>query len=114
MTDQELINAEFKEGKKSFEYLAGRCSSEFNFDRVHRVMTALNWCWFFGKDESGMDIMGVPSISTMRNHAYRILKEAYDDGHQHATGGFFAGMDDGELYLTFQIEEWSATTIVTL
>jgi hypothetical protein len=113
MTDQELINAEFKEGKKSFEYLAERCGNEFDFFKVHKVMMALNWCWFFGKDVDGMDLMGVPSVSTIRNHAYRLLKEAYEDGGRHGTGGFTAGMEEGELYLEFSIEDWSTTAIVT-
>jgi hypothetical protein len=72
-------------------------------------MMAVGWCWSLGTDKFGKDNMGMPSLETIKNHAYAMLKEAYDLGKgQISTGGFTAGWDSGELFLVFTLEEASA------
>lgn len=108
MTQQQLINEGLQDGKKSFEFLAKEIGKNFGWDRVHKAMIALNWCWSLGRDSFGNDNMGIPNIETIKNHAYRLLKQAYEEDKTISTGGFTAGWDSGELYLTFTLEEWSS------
>lgn len=108
MTEQQLIDDGYKEGKKSFEHLTKEINEYFNWANVHKAMVATEWCWSLGKDEFGNDNKGVPDITTIKNHAYRLLKIAYEEEKQISTGGFSAGWDGGELYLVFTLEEWSA------
>lgn len=108
MTDQELIDQGYTEGKKSFEYLAAAIHEGFNFTNVHKAMTAVGWVWSFGKDENGIENLGVPSLETIKNHAWVILKKAYDEERHFSTGGFSAGWESGELYLVFTLEEFTA------
>jgi len=107
MTEQQLIDEGYKDGKKSFDFYVKEFGEHFKFDKVHKAMTALNWCWSFGKDELGQERKGVPDITTLKNRAYSLLKEAYDENKQISTAGFTAGWDSGELYLVFNLEEWS-------
>lgn len=81
----------------------------FNWKNVHKAMVAIGWVWSFGYDSLGMENRGIPTLQTIKNHAYSLLKEVYDVGEgQISTGGFSAGWDRGELFLTFTLEEWSA------
>jgi hypothetical protein len=52
--------------------------------------------------------MGVPSIDTLKNHAYKFLKDAYDNSNQTGSGGFMAGWDAEQLFLVFSLEGWQA------
>ena len=105
---QQMIDEGYAEGKKSFEYLSKEIHEQFNWERLHKAMMAVNWCWSLGTDKFGKDNMGVPSIETIKNHAYALLKEAYDlEKGGISTGGFSAGWDSGELYLVFTFEEAS-------
>lgn len=108
MTEQQLIDEGYAEGKKSFEYYVKEFGENFKWENVHKVMTALNWCWYFGKDAFGQDNYGVPKLETIKNHAYARLKEAYETGNQSSTGGFTAGWEGGEMFLVFTVEEWTA------
>lgn len=108
MTEQQLIDEGYKDGKKSFEFLTKQIHENFRWDNVHKAMMAVNWCWSLGRDSFGKDNYGVPNIETIKNHAFALLKTAYDDEKQISSGGFSAGWDSGELYLTFTLEEWSA------
>ena len=106
---QQMIDEGYAEGKKSFEYLSKEIHEQFNWERLHKAMTAVNWCWSLGTDKLGKDNIGVPSIETIKNHAYALLKEVYDLGKGSiSTGGFSAGWDSSELYLVFTFEEASA------
>jgi hypothetical protein len=108
MSEQELIDAGLQEGKKSFKLLAQEINESFNWENVHKAMMAVGWCWSLGTDKFGKDNMGVPSLETIKNHAYAMLKEAYDLGKgQISTGGFTAGWDSEELFLVFTLEETS-------
>lgn len=105
---QQMIDEGYVEGKKSFEYLSKEIHEQFNWESLHKAMTAVNWCWSLGTDSFGKDNMGVPSLETIKNHAYALLKLAYDEEKSISTGGFSAGWDSGELYLVFTFEEASA------
>lgn len=73
----------------------------FDFDKVHRCMTALEWHW------SGCD--GVPEKSELRKCARKILKGCVERGHG-GTGGFQVTIDreEGCLSLSFVVEDWGA------
>lgn len=94
--------------KKPFSYYIEEFGQHFQFEKVHKAMLSLNWCWNLGTDELGNDNMGIPSIQTIKNHAYKLLKDAYDNGNGTGCGGFVAGWDGEEMFLTFLIEEWQA------
>lgn len=108
MSEQELIDEGYVDGKKSFAHISKLIHEEFNWENVHKAMKALDWCWKMGVDEFGKDRMGIPSLDTIKNSAYSLLKQAYDTGNHISTGGFSAGWEDGQLYLIFTLEEASA------
>jgi len=69
---------------------------EFDFEKVHKVMTALDWEWY--------STDGVPSIAELRREARRLLKDLVNGRHQSiSTGGFTAYMHDGLLGLRFEV-----------
>jgi hypothetical protein len=107
-TNQQLIDEGYADGKKSFEYLSKEIHDNFNWENVHKAMTAVNWVWSFGKDKLGQEQKGVPSLETIKNFAFCLLKEVYENGSQVSTGGFSAGWDNEELFLVFTLEEYSA------
>lgn len=104
---QQLIDKGYIEGKKSFEYLCKEIHDNFNWNKVHRAMVATRWEWYLGKCEMGNNY-GIPNIATIKNTAYRLLKMAYEEEKTISGGGFCAGWENGELYLAFTLEEYSA------
>jgi hypothetical protein len=93
--------------------------TEFDFDKVHEVMVALDWKW-------ASTHPSVPSIRDLKDTArqllisvYNLRKDEYKETHsevpvQIATGGFRAialSNDDGVvdfLKLEFIVTEWEA------
>ena len=73
----------------------------FDFERVHDVMSYLNWEW---RDN------GVPSIQEMKQTARKLLKESLMEKTTVGTGGFYVeyGFDsEGEnLKLSFVVTEY--------
>lgn len=109
LPDQKLIDDGFIDGKKSFEYFAKEIHDDFNWIMVHRAMIANEWYWALGKDEMGKDRRGIPCLTTIKNYAYELLRSAYNAGTgQISSGGFTAGWDGNEMFLTFTLEETSA------
>lgn len=47
--------------KPSFEYLTEEINKYFDWNRVYKVMKALDWYWALGKDECNKDNIGIPS-----------------------------------------------------
>ncbi len=83
---------------------------EFDFEKVHQAMTALNWTWATSA--------GVPTIGEMRRCARMLLnyvKNADSDepDYMTATGGFHASRNlypgDAKRYysLSFVLREWN-------
>jgi hypothetical protein len=70
---------------------------EFDFERVHKVMVALNWKWQCGDE--------LPSIADLRRHARTLLRVVVEgkDIHKAHTNGFTAYMHDGLLGLRFEV-----------
>ena len=59
------------------------CLNNFRWDRVHRVMTELDWGWISCN-------MQVPTVYEMMRSATRLLERAWDDRCTVETGGFRA------------------------
>ena len=101
MDNQTLINEGYVDGKKSFDFLIEKIFKSFDFKKVYKVMKALDWHWHI-HDEN----YGIPRIDTLKKEARRLLFEVYEQGKGSiSTGGFSAGYEDGELWLSFSIEE---------
>lgn len=73
---------------------------EFDFEKVHRVMLALNWKWY--------DTEGIPSIADLRRMARSLLKQVVESKgiHSVGSGGFTAYMHRGLLGLRFEISSY--------
>jgi hypothetical protein len=86
---------------------------EFDFDKVHRVMTFLEWKWI-----NEHQILEVPSVPRLKQTARRLLREAYRCWNKFGyssgvtgSGGFRAtfyeaGEDgDANFQLLFAVDE---------
>jgi len=84
------------------------CLDEFDFERVHKVMTFLDWAGADG---------GVPDVLALRRNCRKYLQEVVRGALEHngfyitATGGFRYEAklyEDGFLWLrmSFSIEDW--------
>lgn len=79
----------------------------FDFDKVMKVMKALNWQWYDSTTETG-----VPSVGQVVSLARRLLEDVVDpvkmgfnDHYTIATGGFTATAnryEDGEILVRLQ------------
>lgn len=65
----------------------------FYFDRVEKVMRALEWQW--------SSVKGVPTLPDIRAFVRDGMKKAYVRGH-HITGGFDIRYNKEEDYFTVQ------------
>lgn len=75
----------------------------FDWQKVHKTMTALNWTW--GDDKN------VPGIGELVQTAVSLLDTvAEGDGKysSSSTGGFVASIEDGNLDLSFVVCSWCA------
>ena len=57
----------------------------FDFERVHSIMNALDWKWAMVKHDNG-----IPSVDELKAEAKRLLLAAATEKTQVATGGFRA------------------------
>lgn len=73
----------------------------FDFERVHKAMIALEWNWCLG-----MWGDGIPSVGALQKTARELLSEAWTKKTTISSGGFSAVYDDGDLVLRFILEEW--------
>ena len=84
----------------------------FDFDKVHKCMTKLNWKWV--KHES--NTFEIPDISKIREEARRLLKECINRKNIKTScwmvscGGFKAQIDfdEGILNLEFIVADWES------
>jgi hypothetical protein len=75
--------------KKVLKNQLNEIMDSFDFDQVHKIMSALNWKWAYA------DRGGVPDQSEIRKEARRLMKQAIA-GDDCATGGFHAWVVDGK------------------
>lgn len=73
----------------------------FDFESVHKAMIALEWNWYLG-----MGGEGIPSVGALKKAARELLSEAWTKRSIISSGGFSAEYDDGNLVLSFTLEEW--------
>jgi len=73
----------------------------FNFNKVAIVMQALNWKWAGAAD-------GIPVVGELREVALRLLRQAaaHQGDIEMGTGGFTVKKEQGDLSLSFVVEEW--------
>jgi hypothetical protein len=80
----------------------------FDWERVHAAMAALNWKWQF-PDAEDAEKVRVPSISDMHRLAVTLLRYAWESAGfpTQARGGFVARKSaDGHLGLVFELADW--------
>lgn len=73
----------------------------FDFERVHKAMIALDWQWH--------STNGVPDRPDLRRHARKALRDCVERNIG-TNGGFHVSIDrnEGVLSLSFIVEEWDA------
>ncbi|MBK8001385.1 MAG: hypothetical protein IPK15_22440 [Verrucomicrobia bacterium] len=79
--------------------MVDRLLAVFDFDRVQRVMAALDW--------STADATGRPTREVLKSTAQRLLIAAAEDDadhFEHTSGGFRAWRVQDKLYLSFAVE----------
>jgi hypothetical protein len=85
----------------------------FDFDRVHNVMTYLGWCWASTRDPEGNSVTDVPTLDELRSNArsrmiaaaewLRVRGAGID--YRSVSGGFEVQAhidDDGSLRMELQ------------
>ena len=86
--------------KKSINYIM----DEFDFDRVHKAMMALNWQWYFIDG-----IYAIPTIEDLRYKAEQLLLDAIstlEKNYYVATGGFVVRKEDNNfISLSFELTD---------
>ena len=90
--------------EKEFDAI-GKVMDYFDFSRVHKVMTALEWKWSTLDDGPR-----VPDEVEIRTEARRLLTQAVKEKMSIATGGFYAMYHNNEdvewIDLKFVVENW--------
>ena len=72
---------------------------EFDFERVHQTMKALNWTWH--------DTDGVPTIGDLRRQARTLLQELLKHNYYcTGTGGLFAYRIADTVGLRFEVTSY--------
>jgi hypothetical protein len=70
---------------------------EFDFEKVHKVMVALDWKW----------VDGVPTIGDLRRTARELLNDLVrGELRGVGTGGLYAYMENGLIGLRFEVTNW--------
>jgi hypothetical protein len=91
--------------KTDYEKQISRILKEFDFEKVRKVMCALDWTW---RDEPNP-----PTVPELVRSATRLLIDVSKDvqyGMVCACGGFETRLDfNGDLHLRFVIEEWDGS-----
>ena len=97
--DQQLLGRCFVWYRKQIK----RIMERFDFARVHRAMSALQWTW-------SMSASGVPSVYELRQEARRLLESVAESKKKRSSlscGGLLAEKVKKSLRLSFEITEWS-------
>ena len=87
----------------------------FDFDKVHNIMTILDWKWYCKSDNVVGTGLYVPSINEMKRTVSGLLndmcKPDVNYGDYTATGGFKVTMRNDYLELEFILEECSSSVV---
>jgi len=79
-----------------------KCLANFDFERIHAMMVAVDWKWSLG---SRPEDYKVPTVADLRDCAERLLYAAVRDRGTVGTGGFEASYtvthERGKLRLMF-------------
>ena len=70
---------------------------DFNFERVHEIMTEIGWVWATPNPLT----MGVPSISELKQEAKRLLNELKKEKLKYVSTGGFTATRIGKDYQLF-------------
>ena len=98
---------------ENIEYIMGKdrqikyIMEGFDFERVHKAMTHLNWTW-----RNTSIPQSVPTIEELKNTAFRFLNEVWNESEDgspvicHGAGGFMACRDiyDGHKIISLRFE----------
>lgn len=96
-----------KNMEKTLDNILKEIESSFDFEKVHKVMTFINWEWYFGKSENGKELFGVPSLQTIKDFAFNLIEQSFNEQKQISSGGFAAWLDENDIILSFTLEEQS-------
>lgn len=85
---------------KEMRELIEEITDEFDFEKVHRTMKALNWTWH--------DTDDVPTIGDLRRQARELLQELFRNDRYHltGTGGLFAYRIADTVGLRFEVTSY--------
>ena len=75
----------------------------FDFERVHKTMIALNWGW---ADKDDYELLSIPEMYELKSHARKLLKASMEENMCIGTGGFFVEKDGDYISLKFVVSEW--------
>lgn len=87
----------------------------FDFEKVKRVMDAVDWKWSDLNEADGSKATRVPTVDDIKAYAADLMwRCANDDIDCIACGGFrvekdFTIDDDPWIHLSFVVEEWDVT-----
>lgn len=88
--------------KKTLKVIIEEIEFYFDFEKVHKVMNYLNWQWHIGNEE-----YEIPSVKKLKEFAFELVEKAFQEKKQISNGGFSAGIDGEDIFLTFTLEEQS-------
>lgn len=93
--------SEYTEYKsKPFEEIWKNIERHFNWEKVHKAMTAMNWVW--------SDSEGVPSIRELKETAKDLLEKLHASEHSsRAAGGFTASQDEHGIGIEFTVDGYT-------
>ena len=75
----------------------------FDFERVHKTMIALNWGWV---DKDDCELFSTPEVYELKSHARKLLKRSIENKESIKTGGFGVDKDGDYISLKFIVAEW--------
>ncbi len=100
--------------KQNLTDLIKEVIAQFDYQKVHKVMTDLNWTWYNSQTETKVPSIGELVLSSLKLMNEAVNKLGYSEGRMIvATGGFKATAirhDDGfiTIDLEFVLTDWSA------
>lgn len=90
---------------KTLEQHVDEVMDWFDFEKVHKVMTILDWKW--------ANVDGVPSVADLRKQVRHMMRSLWDSNNQYTcTGGFMVRLYREEKWarfsVAFQVTDWDS------